>query len=43
MESIDLVDVINIDISKEIKEKESDKFFSNKFVISSIISEMKDV
>ena len=43
MESIDLVDVINFDINKEIKEKESNKFFSNKFILSSIISEMKDV
>ena len=41
MESIDLVDVVNIDVDKEIKEKELNKFFSNKTLLNSIIDEMK--
>ena len=42
LESIDLIDFINFDVYKEVKEKESNKFFSNKFILSSIINEMED-
>ena len=42
IENIDLIDVINLDIDKEIKEIESNKFFSNKNLLNSIINEMKE-
>ena len=42
-ENIDLVDVINFDVDKEIKEKELRKFFSSdKTLLNSIINEMKE-
>lgn len=42
IENIDLIDDINLDIEKEIKEIESNKFFSNKNLLNSIINEMKE-
>ena len=42
IESIDFIDDINFDINNEVKENESHKFFSNKLLLHSIISEMKD-
>ena len=41
IESIDLVDDINLDIEKELKEVKSNKFFSNKKTLILIINEMK--
>ena len=41
-ENIDFVDVINLDVNKEVKEKELNKFFSSKTILVSIINEMKD-
>ena len=43
IESIDSVDIINLDIDKEIKKKELNQFFSsNKTLLNSIINEMKE-
>ena len=43
IESIDLVDVINLDVEKETKKKDLKLFFSsNKALLNSIISEMND-
>ena len=41
IESIDLIDVDNIDIEHEMKKKDSSSFFSNKTLLSSIINEIK--
>ena len=40
-ESIDLVDVNNLDIEHEMKKKDANEFFSNKTLLNSIINEFK--
>ena len=42
MKSIDLEYDINLNINKGIKEKELNKFFSNKTLLTTIINEMKE-
>ena len=43
IENIDSVDVTNLDVKKEIKEKDLNKFFSsNKTLLISILDEMKN-
>ena len=39
---IDFVNIKNLDLDKEIKGKELDKFFSNKTLLNSIINEIKE-
>ena len=41
IENIDYVDIINLDVDEEIKEKEFNNFFSNKILLNSIINEIK--
>ena len=42
VENIDLIDDINMDVDKEIKEKESNNFFSSKNTLILIINEIKN-
>ena len=41
MESKDLSDVANLDVSREVKKKELNQFFSNQTLLNTIIKEMK--
>ena len=43
MDNFDFVDIVNLDIEKEIKEKKPNNFFSDKNLLNSIINEMKDM
>ena len=42
IESIDLVDVHNLNIDKEMKKKDINEFFSDKILLNSIINQIKD-